>query len=84
MHVRLLLEDSDWGLNIPELAKSRIERCCRASHEGWRYDRRVLNEIFWVLRVGAPSRDLPLRYGPYTTAHGRFNCRRKTSGLGVA
>jgi len=28
-------------------------------------DKRVLNGIFWVLRSGAPWRDLPERYGPY-------------------
>jgi transposase len=27
-------------------------------------DRRVLNGIFWVLRSGAPWRDLPESYGP--------------------
>ena len=27
-------------------------------------DRRVLNGIFWVLRSGAPWRDLPDIYGP--------------------
>ena len=31
-------------------------------------DRRVLNGIFWVLRSGAPWRDLPENYGPYTTS----------------
>jgi len=31
-------------------------------------DRRVLNGIFWVLRSGAPWRDLPERYGPRTLA----------------
>ena len=30
-------------------------------------DRRVLNGIFYVLRTGSPWRDLPERYGPYTT-----------------
>ena len=30
-------------------------------------DRRVLNGIFWVLRSGAPWRDLPIAFGPYTT-----------------
>jgi transposase len=33
-------------------------------------DRRVLNGIFWVLRSGAPWRDLP--DGPYTTCYNRF------------
>jgi Putative transposase of IS4/5 family (DUF4096) len=30
-------------------------------------DRRVLNGIFWVLCSGAPWRDLPETFGPYTT-----------------
>lgn len=36
-------------------------------------DRRVLNGIFFILRTGASWRDLPERYGPYTTAYNRFN-----------
>ena len=35
-------------------------------------DRRVLNGIFWVLRSGAPWRDLPESFGPYTTCYNRF------------
>src|SRR3974390_2024695 len=35
-------------------------------------DRRVLNAIFWVLRSGAPWRDLPQAFGPYTTCYNRF------------
>jgi transposase len=35
-------------------------------------DRRVLNGVFWVLRSGAPWRDLPETYGPYTTCYDRF------------
>ena len=31
-------------------------------------DRRVLNGIFWVLRSGAPWRDLPENFGPCTIA----------------
>jgi transposase len=40
-------------------------------------DRRVLNGIFWALRSGAPWRDLPERYGPYTTVYNRFSRWRK-------
>jgi transposase len=40
-------------------------------------DRRVLNGIFWILRSGSPWRDLPERYGPYTTVYNRFNRWRK-------
>ena len=35
-------------------------------------DRRVLNGIFWILRSGAPWRDLPEMFGPYTTCYNRF------------
>jgi transposase len=40
-------------------------------------DRRVLNGIFWVLRSGAPWRDLPESFGPYTTCYNRFVRWRK-------
>jgi transposase len=40
-------------------------------------DRRVLNGILWVLRSGAPWRDLPERYGPRTTCYNRFVRWRK-------
>ena len=35
-------------------------------------DRRILNGIFWILRSGAPWRDLPDGYGPHTTCYDRF------------
>src|SRR5262245_61113242 len=35
-------------------------------------DRRVLSGIFWMLRSGAPWRDLPDDFGPYTTCYNRF------------
>src|SRR6516165_10388620 len=35
-------------------------------------DRRVLNGIFWIPRSGAPWRDLPEIFGPYTTCYNRF------------
>jgi transposase len=43
-------------------------------------DRRVLNGIFWVLRSGAPWRDLPAPFGPYTTCYNRF-VRRQRAGV---
>ena len=42
-------------------------------------DRRVLNGIFWVLRSGAPWRDLPEIYGPRTTCYNRFVRWRQAS-----
>jgi transposase len=32
----------------------------------------VLNGIFWALRSGAPWRDLPESFGPYTTCYNRL------------
>jgi transposase len=40
-------------------------------------DRCVLNGIFWVLRSGAPWRDLPMCYGPRTTCYNGFIRWRK-------
>ena len=35
--------------------------------------RRIINGILWILRTGAPWRDLPERYGPRTTVYNRYN-----------
>ena len=60
------LTNFEWGVIAPLLSqKSRgVPRVD---------DRRVLSAILWVLRSGSPWRDLPERYGPYTTAYNRFN-----------
>jgi transposase len=34
--------------------------------------RRILNGSLWILRTGAPWRDLPERYGPWRTVASRF------------
>ncbi len=44
------------------------------------HDRRVMDGIFFVLRTGTPWRDLPERYGPYTTCFNRYN-RWSRNGL---
>jgi len=38
----------------------------------WRNHRQVINGILWRLRVGAPWRDVPERYGPWQTCYDRF------------
>ena len=40
-------------------------------------NRQILNGMFYILRTGSPWRDLPERYGPYTTVYNRFNRWRK-------
>jgi len=64
------LTDFEWSV-IQPLLPNKPRGVPRAD------DRRVLNGIFWVLRSGAPWRDLPERYGPYTTCYNRFNRWRK-------
>jgi transposase len=39
--------------------------------------RRLLNGILWIIRTGAPWRDLPERYGPWGTVASRFYRWRK-------
>jgi transposase len=38
----------------------------------WADHRRVINGILWKLRTGAPWRDLPQRYGPWTRCYDRL------------
>lgn len=68
--MRYDLTDFEWSVIAPLLPMDR-----RGPKP--RNNRRILNGIFWVLRAGAPWRDLPERYGPYTTAYNRFNRWRK-------
>jgi len=39
----------------------------------WNDHRQTLNGILWVLRTGAPWRDLPSRFGPWKSVYGRYN-----------
>ena len=39
--------------------------------------RPILNGILWKLRTGAPWRDIPERYGPWSTVHSRFRRWRR-------
>jgi transposase len=58
--MRYELTNHEWTAIKPMLPIPRVN------------DRRVLNGIFWVLRSGAPWRDLPQPFGPYTTCYNRF------------
>jgi hypothetical protein len=63
--MRYELTDHEWTA-IKPLLPNKPRGVPRAN------DRRILNGIFWILRSGAPWRDLPGAFGPYTTCYNRF------------
>ncbi len=67
--MRFDLSDEEWTLLEPLMPENR--KSVRTD------DRKIKNAIFYVLRTGMSWRDLPERYGPYTTAHNRFNHRSR-------
>ena len=68
--MRYDLTDFEWSVIEPLLPMKR--RGLKPKK-----NRHIINGIFYVLRTGSPWRDLPERYGPYTTAYNRFNRWRK-------
>jgi len=65
------LSDEQWE-RIKDLFPAPNKRGRRPSSV-----RHLLNAALWILRTGAPWRDLPEWFGPWRTAYGRFNrwCR---------
>ena len=63
--MRYELDDHEWAV-IKSMLPNKPRGVPRVN------DRRVLNGIFWIFRSGAPWRDLPEAFGPYTTCHNRF------------
>ena len=43
-------------------------------------NRTFINAVFWILRTGAPWRDLPPDYGDWKNTHRRF-CRWRNQGV---
>lgn len=63
--------DSQWKLLGPLItAKSAVTGRPR------RDAREMLNGVLWILRTGAPWRDLPERYGPWQTVYEYFKTWR--------
>src|SRR6185437_13289145 len=69
MRIRGEVSDADWVLLEPLLRfRQRVDRRGRPPADR----RAVLNGVLWILRTGAQWRELPERYPPYQTVHGRF------------
>ena len=69
------MTDEQWQRLAPLLPPQR-PRTGRPARD----HRTVLSGILWVLRTGAPWRDLPERFGPWSTAWNRF---RRWTAAGV-
>ncbi len=69
------ISDRVWLLLEPHLP-SRAGRWGGVAQD----NRRFINAVFWILRTGAPWRDLPPDYGDWKTTHRRF-CRWRNKGL---
>ena len=74
-HKRHDINDDTWKLLSPHLTGQK------GMHGGIAKDNRLfLNAVFWILRTGAPWRDLPPDYGDWKNTHRRF-CRWRDKGI---
>jgi transposase len=64
---RLLLRDSDWRQMEPYTAGRRCDRGATGKDT-----RRFVEGVFWILRTGAPWRDLPAWFGRWNSIYRRF------------
>ena len=76
-HKRYDITDKTWELIAPYLPGQT------GQWGGVAKDNRLfVSAVFWVLRAGAPWRDLPPCYGKWNTVHRRF-CRWRDKGVWV-
>ena len=62
------ISDERWAIIGPMLAKTSKETRGRKRKD----DRLMFNAILWIMKTGAPWRDLPPEFGPWKTVHKRF------------
>ena len=61
------ISDEEWAVIAPFLPAER-GRNCRPAHD----NRLVFAGILWILRSGAPWRDLPDKFGKWNSVYRRF------------
>ena len=66
------LTDAQWDAIHHYFPRDELEKLGKLGGRPWRPAREVLNGVLWVLRTGAPWKDLPDRYPAYQTCHRRF------------
>src|SRR5215470_3606456 len=76
------LTDVQWEYVRPFVKWDERQRQRQDGRGGrWSEARVALNGVLWILRTGAPWKDLPRRYGPYQTVHRRFQQWRQSGVL---
>ena len=71
---RYEITDDEWGRVKDLLPTDELPRQGRPPKP----NRDILNGILWIVKSGAPWRDLPERFGPWQTVYDRFNKWAKT------
>ena len=72
------MSDAEWAIMEPLLRfPQRADGRGRPPAD----TRAVLNGVLWILRTGAQWRELPEKYPPYQTVHGRFQQWVRSSQL---
>ena len=74
-HRRHDISDHVWQLLAPHLLGKKGDWGREA-----RDNRLFINAVLWILRTGAPWRDLPPDYGDWKNTHRRF-CRWRDKGI---
>ena len=69
------ISDRMWTLLQPHLPGRK-----GSSGRNARDNRQFINAVIWILRTGAPWRDLPPYYGDWKNTHRRF-CRWRDKGV---
>jgi putative transposase len=67
MTVRMQLDDRQWA-KVEAFVRSERGRGRRGKD-----DRRFIEGVLWIHRTGAPWRDLPDDFGPWSTVFNRFD-----------
>ncbi|PIZ32973.1 MAG: IS5/IS1182 family transposase, partial [Alphaproteobacteria bacterium CG_4_10_14_0_8_um_filter_37_21] len=75
IHRRHDISDKAWFLLEPHLPGKKGSWGGVATN-----NRQFINAVFWILRTGAPWRDLPPDYGDWKNTHRRF-CRWRDKGV---
>jgi transposase len=62
---RMVIDEAKWEKLSPLLPAPKGRHA--------KDDRLFIEAVFWVIRTGAPWRDMPAEFGPWKTVYNRYN-----------